>query len=254
MPIKGLWIVDLYCLVSACSPGRTIDVLAEYFDSSELRMFESSQFDASEPKVKEAVGLFESGLQAEAEKLFKRMLKTSPGNVAAMRYLAILAAERGAFDEAIVLQQQALRTQPGNAILHYELGLSYKAVNELDNASACYQKAIQLDGSLYQAHFNLGNLLAMANQIGAAVNCYQQALTVNPRHQPSFGNLCLLLDQANRTKELETLCQKFSAIYVNVPHLHYFLGRVFQKQSLYPQAVDAYSRALALQPSSIVIH
>lgn len=207
--------------------------------------------NGDDAQTRQAIAMFEAGQSASAKDLFNRILRASPDNAVALRYLAILAAKQGAVSDAINLQHRALQLRPSDAVLHYELGLSYKAINDLDKARVCYQKAIELDSTLYQAHFNLGNLLANTNDVEAAENFYQRALAVNPQHQPSFGNLCLLYDRANKSKTLETFCQKYSRYYSGSPHLYYFMGRAFHLQALYQQAIDAYGKALTLDASFV---
>ncbi len=207
--------------------------------------------NGDDAQTRQAIAMFEAGQSASAKDLFNRILKASPDNTVALRYLAIMAVRQGAVSDAINLQKKALRIQPADAILHYELGLSYKSINDLDKARDCYLKAIEQNSTLYQAHFNLANLLANANEIDAAESYYLRALAVMPQHHPSFGNLCLLYDKANKAKTLETLCQKYSGYYSGSAYLYYFMGRAFDLQGLTQKAIDAYGKALTLDASFI---
>ena len=208
-----------------------------------------------EPPMERAIRLFQQGERAAAEKLFRKIAKKpGPNQALALRYLAIIASQKGDQGDALKQMNRALALLPRHPLLHYELGVILKASHRPDEAERAYTQAIELDPGLVQAHFNLGNLRLQRGDEAGAIDSYQQALALEPGHQPAFVNLGLLLDRRGDTEALGQLCQRFGATHPDSPHLTFFQGRLHHRQERYPEAIEAYSQTLARQPDFVEAH
>src|SRR5512133_3477237 len=97
---------------------------------------------AAERKFREAVRHHRAGRLKEAAGLYQQVLAASPGNVEALRNLALLAAELGKTEGAAELLRQAAELEPGDARIRSELGEMLRRLGRLEEAAAACRGAI----------------------------------------------------------------------------------------------------------------
>src|SRR6185437_2147275 len=178
--------------------------------------------------------LFEQGLAAhqagrfaEAEGIYRQVLRAEPGNFPALHMLGFLKAQQGRYDEAITLLHKAVRANPADqTVLSHHAG-ALMAAQRFDEALAAYDRLLARDprafdglynrgvilsqknafedalASLDQAallqpgmaaiHYNRGVVLAGLNRNGEALAAYDRALTLDPGYAPALPNRIMVM-------------------------------------------------------------
>ncbi len=132
---------------------------------------------------------------------------------------AIRLYAEGRYDEALDAMKQALAEQPDHPQYHNNLGLCYSAKGLYDQAFAAWNKAAHLDPTYVEPKINMAVELNRAERIDDALRLFE-----------SFINGCR----------------------VGEAHLHH--GQALEKAGRKDEAVDAYGRAISLEPGPALYH
>ena len=239
-------------------------------------------------KVEKAVALHQRGDSAEAERLYRAVLKSDRRHFAALHGLGVICAQKGKFEESLALFYQALEQDPNSAaahnnlgtvlqwcnrqaeaIGHYEQALALKpdyaeACNNLgnalrgferhDEAMASYRKALDLNPDYAEAHYNLGKALQELGQPDEAVASYERAVALKPDYAAAYNNLGTVLHALGRLHEAVVPYEKALACNPDYAEAHNNLGAVLQALERSPEAVPHYERAIALKPDYAAAH
>ena len=162
----------------------------------------------------QAVALHRAGRLAEAEPLYRRIVRADPNNFAALHMLGFLKAQLQDFEEAARLLARALRLRPGEpqALGHY------------------------------------ANCLMMAGRYGEALAAYDQMLAANPQAIEALYNKGVILSEMKRPADALALFDRAMALMPNAPNILYNRGVVLAALGRHGDAVANYDRALQLQP------
>ena len=96
---------------------------------------------------------------SEAEKLYRKILKTDPSHFNSIFYLASLLAFQKKISEAKELLKKAIKIQPNSVSAHSNLGVLLLELGDLHGALSSLQNATQLDPSHISSKNNLAALL-----------------------------------------------------------------------------------------------
>jgi tetratricopeptide (TPR) repeat protein len=185
--------------------------------------------------LQEAIAHHQSGRLAQAESLYREILRRDPRHVDALHLLGVIAYQVGRLDNAAELIRQAINLRPdfpdaysnlGNifkdkgqidhaisayrmaiacnpdiADVHYNLGVALKIKGQLEEAIAAHRLAIALEPRFTKAHFNLGNALADSGNLEQAIAAYRQAIALEPNLAEAHGNLAVALLLAGNMPE-----------------------------------------------------
>ena len=97
-----------------------------------------------------------AGRLAEAEQLYRAVLRDDAGDADALNLLAVLEYQRGQNLEALEGLSKAIRVSPKTAIFHNNLGLVLVALGRHEEAAQRFEQAVRLDARLRDAFHNLG--------------------------------------------------------------------------------------------------
>jgi predicted O-linked N-acetylglucosamine transferase (SPINDLY family) len=166
--------------------------------------------------------LFEQGLAAhqagrfaEAEGIYRQVLRAEAGYFPALHMLGYLKAQQGKYDEAITLLNKAVRANPADlAVLSHHAG-ALMAAQRFDDALAAYDRLLARDPRAFDALYNRGVILSQENEFEEALTSLDQAAQLQPA----------------------------------MAAVHYNRGVVLAGLDRNDEALAAYDRALALDPS-----
>src|SRR5262245_30918200 len=91
-----------------------------------------------------ALGLHQQGQLAQAETLYRDVLKLHPGNSDALHFLGVLESQRGHAEAGLSLIDQAILANPRNLSAHYNRGGILRTLERLEEALQCYDQALAL--------------------------------------------------------------------------------------------------------------
>ena len=122
------------------------------------------------------------GRLGEAEHLYRRILRHNPGNVDAMRLLALVSLAAGREGDAEALLQKAVSLAPDFLAALVDLGRLRKEQDRYGEALDCFDRALAIDPDNVQAHFMRASTLAPAAFTQEAIEAYQRCLALRPNH------------------------------------------------------------------------
>jgi len=165
--------------------------------------------------------LFEQGLAAhrtgrlaEAEKLYRQVLRADAANFAALHMLGFLKGQQRQFDEAITLLNKALRQNPQDVTTR-----------------------------AYHAH-----ALMAAERFDEALAAYDALLTVQPANFEALYNRGVILSQQLRFEESLAALEAARRLKPDTAAIHHNLGAVLTGLERHREALESYDRALELDP------
>lgn len=195
-----------------------------------------------------------AGRMAEAEELYREIIKAWPAVAKPHHLLGILCGQTGRAERAVEHIGAAARLAPDNPIYPNDLGHALLAANRPDDAADAYRRAIELRPDFADAHFNLGNLLRLQGKLGEAVACYRRAVGANPAAFHVYINLGVTLQEMAAYEEAIQALRQAAALDVRSFEAHYNLGIILAEQRRFGEAIEAYQTALALDPQAPSAH
>jgi tetratricopeptide (TPR) repeat protein len=165
---------------------------------------------------------------AEAIGHFRVVLALRPQSPGALNNLAIALFYNGQLPEAVAHYQRAIALQDDYADAHRNLGLALQRQGKWEEAIVEYGKAIERKPDSALAYCTLGGALRTMKRLDDAAAAYRKAIDLLEASPEPPGTLAA-----------EALCN---------------LGIVVQEQGEVPKAVEAYQKAIALNPDFAEAH
>jgi Flp pilus assembly protein TadD len=143
-----------------------------------------------------------SGRLADAEAIYRAILRKNPADANALNLLGSLAAQSGRSDEAVALLKKAVALGPGHAQFHGNLGAIYQKLQRYEQAIDSLRTATSLKPDFAAAHENLGNAyLAVSDLKNAEIELREAAILAPSWDVPQNSLGCVYrqlgkLDQA----------------------------------------------------------
>ncbi len=238
--------------------------------------------------IKAAVTAHRSGDPDRAERLYRRILETTPDHPDALHLLGVVCCQSDRLEEGAELIERAIAVQPNQAAFHSSLGNARKGLGQLNAARAGYERAIALNPDFSEGHYNLANLLKADGRMDEAIDHFRAALKINPDSVAVWNNLANALREKGEMAEAircyreavhrkpdyaEALANLGSALKTNgeveaaerclrdaltrlpeVPRLHHHLGNLLRERGDLDGAAGHLEKALSLAPDDSLIH
>jgi tetratricopeptide (TPR) repeat protein len=171
--------------------------------------------------------------------------QTAPPNAQLYLSLASVSEQTGDSQKARGLYHQALSMQPDHLEGLLALARLEDRENQLDAALHYYLQAVHLSPNSAKALNDLSLCYARRGQLTEAVAPLEHAIRQSPGKQLYRNNLAKVLVELNQNQlALQHL------LAVHPPGVaHYNLGVVLHQQGRDPQAVEALSRAVSVDPN-----
>jgi len=200
-----------------------------------------------------AVLLHQKGQLAEANRMYRQILRTVPHHFEALHFSGVIAKQTGDPERAILLISTALESVGTGINVHHasalcNLGACYQELQQPEQAMQCYQRAIELKPDYAIAHNNLGNAFKHLERYQEALNAYRQAINLTPDNAEAFYNAGLVL---HLTGEFDTALNHFDRALSFRPHhaqTWFARGLSLQQSARFEIAIDSYNRAIDLKP------
>jgi tetratricopeptide (TPR) repeat protein len=189
---------------------------------------------------------------------------------------------RGDYAAALSAFNNSARSLPNSGLAYYGLGNAYLAINQLNESLQAYQRAVELSGGMAMAYKGIGDVLQRQGRSKEAVKYYSQARLMgyvsNRVGLSTAQNLMKLKRWSEALRELQEISKKEPTanvfIYIGDCYVeldqplsaapayrkamelnqksalaHAKYGEVMYNSREYAAAVEAFERALALDPS-----
>lgn len=161
-----------------------------------------------------AVTIHRQGGLAEAEAMYRSILRQLPGQPDALHYLGLILHQQGNSGEGIALIRRALDIVP----------------------------------AYVDAHNNLGNILKETGALEQAKEAYQQVISLEPNHAPALNNLGVVLRSLGDYPSALEALSKATGLAPDNADFWQNLGNVHRKLGDFTRSAEAFRKAIALRP------
>jgi tetratricopeptide (TPR) repeat protein len=202
-------------------------------------------------------GLKVAVTDAELAKMEKAARPTRNIRALELYSRASIALARGGQDgneSAVDLLARAIETDASFVAAQYALGTVHQMLGNRWKAAAQYRAATQLDASQPEPYKALGDLFLIQPRrlFDQAMEAYQKAIDL----RPFYADAHVGLGDARAAKgdtDLAIKAYQAALVYNPVnPRVHLSLGKIyFSEKGLYYEAVNAYRKAIDLDPISV---
>jgi len=189
-----------------------------------------------------------AGRLADAEALYRQVLREQPDNADALHFLGVVFAQRGDPAAAVDTLRQAVALRPDAPAFHGNLGKALAETGNFDGAVASLRRALELAPGYRVALLRLGDVLARAGRPNDAVALYQAALRESPGDAEVVSALGGVLRELGRHAEAAELLSPIIDRYPEYPQLANDLAVSLQALERYDEAVAVWKALIERSP------
>jgi tetratricopeptide (TPR) repeat protein len=184
--------------------------------------------------------------------LLRRAVKVNPQFAEAWRNLGALLSEKGRFREAGLAFQQVLQNWESDWSEHGQLGAKFATNEYLQEATAAFAEATRIKPGYAEALNDLGNLLAVQNRVDEAIAAHSKAIALSPGFAEAHYGLGNLLSRKGRTEEALAALRRAAELKPGFADAHLNYGNMLRRLGRMDEAVAAYRRAVQVRPNFAV--
>ena len=206
--------------------------------------------------ILQAADFVRQGEWRRAEALLTQVLAANPGEPDGLQLLGLVRENQSRVADAEQLLRQSLALRPAQPHVQVHLGRILAQAGRHQDAIDVLQAAVQPD--LFDAFVILAQVQFTIGDLAAAEENYRAALRLNPKSQVALLGLGVLLNTLRRPAEAEALLRT-AAENVARPapwqaKVAASLGQSLDLQGKPQEAIDAWRRAIALDPTQEEAH
>ncbi len=167
--------------------------------------------------------VWRQGRLKQAEELHRRALELNPDDYAILNNLGNVLWEQAQFDEAVEFYRAAVKLRPDSPEALMNFGVTLADFCELDQAFVYMRESLRLMPASVDCRLNLGNLYAMSGDYDSALACYDEALALRPDHPESRRNQSYIwlargdFERGWAGYEWRLKCDKYRIVPVDTP-------------------------------------
>ncbi len=200
-----------------------------------------------------AESLVREGRMAEAETIYRALLRIMPSHPAILGNLVATVKARGDLVEAENLLRQAIVLAPGEPTFHNNLGNLLRTNEKLTEAEASYRQALALKENFPEAHYNLGVTLDELMRPDDALASFRQAVALRPSYVQALTQIGAIGYRNGRFENALVELDRAVAAQPDYFDAHYYRGCVLAKLSRLDEAFAAFARAASLRPENLEV-
>ena len=201
-----------------------------------------------------AVALHQQGKFADADRLYREILRRRPNHFDALHLLGVIALQTGRTERGVQLIGKAVRLNGSAAAAHNNLGNGLRDLKRLNEAVVSYDKAIALKPDYAETHYNRGNALRDLHRHDAAIASYDKAISLTPAHPDAHNNRGLALRALNLHAESVASFDKAITLKPGYAEAYSNRGTALHDLKRYEEAVASFDKAIALRPDFAEAH
>lgn len=206
-----------------------------------------------EEVLHEATKLHQQGRLDEAERLYSRLLEDNPRHFDALNRLAIVALQRGNFDDALSRVDLALSVAPDSAAAMSNKGTILMSLKRHADALAAYDRVVDLNADDPDAHYNRATVLEEMNRPLEALASYEHAIRLRSTDAHAYFNRGRILFLLKRLDEAVASYDQAAAIEPN-SEFYFCRGNALKGLGRFDDAMASYDQAIALYPSNVAAY
>src|SRR5579862_1747222 len=143
---------------------------------------------ALQDKVNQGIALHQQGKLADAERIYREVLRQQPNYFDALHLLGVIAIQMQQTERAVELIRKAIGLNAKVAAAHSNLGTALLKLKRPADALASHDRAIALKPDSAEAHNNRGNVLLDLKRSADALASYDRAIALKPDFADAYNN------------------------------------------------------------------
>jgi len=195
-----------------------------------------------------------AGRLAEAEAIYRAILKARPNDADALYLQGLAAYQQGDPDIAMQHVRNALAQRPDWPEAHYNLGNMLRERGDLEAALASYRAAIALDPGLVDAHYNAAGTLRERGHLDEARAGYERVLSRKPDHAGAHRMLAELKTFSPVDEQIAAMRELLAAATTSEEQrlqLGFALGKALDDLGAYEEAFAHFAEGNRLKRARI---
>ncbi len=206
-----------------------------------------------ESALQEAIGLHRSGRLAEAETIYRKLLRAAPRHAETLSMLGVLAAQCGDLRRGRELVKAAIAEGPDHAGHRFNLAHILHMAGD-PTAGHVYREALDRDPNHLPALVNFGNLLLATDRLDEAANCFESAVRVDPQALVALEGLGITRQRQHRVTEAIAAFERVVALDPDNANAQSNLGGLLLEAGRRDDAIVAIRAALERLPGRADLH
>jgi len=199
--------------------------------------------------VRQALALHQARRWAQAEELYRQVLKARPDHAAAAHFLGLLLHQTGRSGDGLALIEQSVRAEPKNADFLNNLGTVLRDLGRVAAASDHFRRAVAARPDMLAARDNLGTVLKLEGRFEAAEEVFRGTIGRNPFHVRARLGLGDTLQEAGRLDAALAVFEEALAIRPKDAEVLHAYGVGLMEKGRLAEAAEMFRRALAADPA-----
>jgi len=184
----------------------------------------------------------------EAVEMANKASSLNPGLAPVQVALGRILTTQGNYDLAFAALERALSIDPNNAEANQAMAKVYERQGRLSDAETAFKKAMALDQESLMIRDSYANFLFRQGDYDDAAKQWQSVVDIAPDHFSALVNLGSALAAIGKGPEAINMYER--AIGIRPTYMAYSnLGTEYSREKRYPDAVDAYRKALEIDDS-----
>lgn len=192
-----------------------------------------------------------AGRAAEASERLARAAALQPSSPKILNNLGASYMQQFRFAEALAAYERALALDPKNVATRVNIMSACKALADYERAIAQCREAMALGGETLDLLIELANLYALAHNYAAAIRTYRRSLAKAPGHLLAERGLAYALESAGRGEEAIEAYRTVAAHHPEDAEAQACLGLALAKSRQPNAAIAALRKAVALDPADV---
>ncbi len=189
-----------------------------------------------------------AGRPADAERVFRSILKSEHAGTSAELKLGVVLAQQEKYADALDQFRKFLQSDPESAECHLQMGIALKGLKRYPDAQQEMELALRLDPESPSVHYEVGVLLASLGRAEQSLAEYQAALRYAPDWAAPHSEMAVTLGQQNRLPEALQHARQAVQLEPQNADYQYNLGIMHVAQGELAAAIGPLSEALRLRP------
>ena len=217
-----------------------------------------------------AKSLVVKGEIAQAQTIYKTILKNTSNNIKAKKALSELQRHnipqnlsketidqlmdlfnKGQFSAVIQKAQVLSKQYPKEFFIWNILGASRAQIGMFEDAIKSYKNAISLNPNSAQLWSNLAISLNDLGKFNDALEAHKKSITLNPNDADSYYNFGICLNDQGKFDEAIGVYKKAISLKPNYADAYFNMGDIFKKQGKIEETIEAYEKSISLKPDYV---
>lgn len=203
---------------------------------------------SAEKTFQDALGAFNLQKYEDADRLFRKFLKSHPSHVGALNLLTIVLIRMQRFAEAEPFIARAVKLDQSSDVSFYNYGIILKTLNKPQQSVAQFTSALRLNAKASETWNNRGTAYNDLQEYERALADFDQAISLNPNYADAIANKGKSLVGLKCYDEAFAAYDIALALKPDLAEAWLGRGQAFAELDRYEEAFAACERVLSLRP------